>query len=368
MEKHPYIEVESIDRIPRSLQGRYNHFAFQYLDFNEAPADVRACSFVDCLFLGCDIPEDMKPGIGEACLEFPRMGKIYKAFTGNLYTADTLYEGFEPGNEESFDTCFDTRVYQDYISRGKHTDDISETLARAIHDHSMSDAMYELLDGFQERDVVAVMGGHALLRTDPAYRKVVEISKALTEKGRLMVSGGGPGAMEATHLGAWMAGRSSAELDEAMQILAPFPTFRDKGWLSSAFEVIREFPQDRYRSLGVPTWFYGHEPATPFASHIAKYFDNSIREDGILAIAKGGIIYSPGAAGTLQEVFQDAAQNHYQTFGYASPMVFLGVDYYTKEVPVFPLLQDLLERGKYKNLLLSITDSTEEAVNAITAY
>lgn len=28
-------------------------------------------------------------------------------------------------------------------------------------------------------------------------------------------------------------------------------------------------------------------------------------------------------------------------------MVFLGVDYYTKEVPVFPLLQDLLERGKY---------------------
>lgn len=49
-------------------------------------------------------------------------------------------------------------------------------------------------------------------------------------------------------------------------------------------------------------------------------------------------------------------------------MVFLGVDYYTKEVPVFPLLQDLLERGKYKNLLLSITDSTEEAVNAITAY
>lgn len=368
MERHPYIEVEKIDKMPRSQQGKYNHYAFQYLDFNEAPAEIRACKFTDCCFLGCIIPEDMKPNIGEGCLEFPRMGKIYKAFAAELYTAQTLYEGFEPGNEESFETCFDTRVYQDYISRGKHSDDIKETLARSIHDHAMSDAMYELLDEYQEREVVAVMGGHALKRTDPAYRKVAEISKALTEKGRLMVSGGGPGAMEATHFGAWMAGRSSADMDEAINILAPYPTFRDTGWLSSAFEVMKKFPQEKYRSLGVPTWFYGHEPATPFASHIAKYFDNSIREDGILTIAKGGIIYSPGAAGTLQEVFQDAAQNHYETFGYASPMVFLGVDYYTKDIPVYPLLQDLLERGKYHNLILSITDTVQGAVDAIMEF
>ena len=93
-----------------------------------------------------------------------------------------------------------------------------------------------------------------------------------------------------------------------------------------------------------------------------------MREDTLLSIAKGGIIYSPGSAGTFQEIFQDAAQNHYETFGYASPMVFLGVDYYTREVPLYPLLEDLLARGKYKGLILSITDDKEEAIDNILAF
>ena len=105
---------------------------------------------------------------------------------------------------------------------------------------------------------------------------------------------------------------------------------------------------------------YGHEPSTPLASHIAKYFDNSIREDGILTIAKGGIVYTPGSAGTLQEIFQEAVQNHYLTFGYSSPMIFLGKDFWTKEVPIWPLLRDMMERGKYKNLLLYLTDDLQE--------
>ena len=42
-------------------------------------------------------------------------------------------------------------------------------------------------------------------------------------------------------------------------------------------------------------------------------------------IAKGGVIYSPGSAGTMQEIFQYAAQNHYRAFGYESPMVFLDI-------------------------------------------
>jgi hypothetical protein len=49
-------------------------------------------------------------------------------------------------------------------------------------------------------------------------------------------------------------------------------------------------------------------------------------------------------------------------------MVFLGVDYYTREVPIYPLLEDLLARGKYKGLILSITDDKEEVVKQILAY
>jgi predicted Rossmann-fold nucleotide-binding protein len=175
--------------------------------------------------------------------------------------------------------------------------------------------------------------------------------------------------MEATHLGAWMAGRTEEELLTAIEMLACAPKFEDEGWMASAYDVMARYPRDeRYCSIGIPTWFYGHEPATPFASHIAKYFDNSVREDGLLAIAKGGVVYSPGSAGTMQEVFQDAAQNHYKTFGYASPMVFLGREHWTCAMPVYPLLESLQEEGKYRNLLLSIVDTAEEAVQEIMSF
>ena len=157
--------------------------------------------------------------------------------------------------------------------------------------------------------------------------------------------------------------------DDALAHLRTAPAYKDPAWLQTAFEVMRKYPRkEQYHSLGIPTWLYGHEPATPFASDIAKYFQNSIREDILLTIAKGGIIYSPGSAGTIQEVFQDAAQNHYCTFGYASPMVFMGKDFFTNQIPVYPFLQDLMARGKFKNLILHIADTPEEAVAAIKAF
>ena len=75
-------------------------------------------------------------------------------------------------------------------------------------------------------------------------------------------------------------------------------------------------------SLAIPTWVTAGEPISLFASHIAKYFSNSIREDGLLAVATAGIVFAPGGAGTMQEIFQDGAQNAYRLFG-RSPMAFL---------------------------------------------
>ena len=370
MSVNTYLEVGRIDDLPApDASGIISHYVFQYIDFTEAPQYVSAHHrFSDCCFLGCEIPTEMEDGIGQTCLIFPRMGRVYNAFRGSLYTGESLYSGYDPEQEDSYDTCFDARVYADYIEKGKECHDIRETLGRSLHDRAIGDAMRDFLSRFEQKQIVAVMGGHALLRTDAAYRQVVMISKELTEQGKIMASGGGPGAMEATHVGAWMAGRKEADVDDALAILAEAPSFRDAGWLRTSFAVRSKYPQYKYRSLGIPTWFYGHEPSTPFATDIAKYFFNSVREDTLLSIAKGGIIYSPGSAGTLQEIFQDAAQNHYETFGAASPMVFLGVDYYTREMPVYPLLEDLLERGKYKKLLLSITDDPAQAIRNILAF
>ena len=46
-------------------------------------------------------------------------------------------------------------------------------------------------------------------------------------------------------------------------------------------------------------------------------------------------------------------------------MVFLGKEFFTREIPIYPLLEDLMARGKYKNLLISITDDPQEAIDTI---
>lgn len=286
-----------------------------------------------------------------------------------LYTADELYAGYDPTNEATFETCYDTKVYRHFIATGKQAQNVEESLARTLHDHCIHVALDQFFKEHNPRLCLGIMGGHALKRTDPMYKKVVLLSKRLTEQGFIMLSGGGPGAMEATHLGAWLAGRSEKDVDAAVDILKVAPSFSDKGWLASSFEVMKRYPRKgNYVSLGIPTYLYGHEPSAPFATHIAKFFENSIREDLILTVAFGGIIYTPGSAGTMQEIFQDAVQNHYLSFGYSSPMIFLGTDFWTKEMPVYPFLQELVKLGKYKNLQLSLTDDFDEIVEELEKF
>ncbi|MBR5814023.1 MAG: hypothetical protein IKY37_06180 [Bacteroidaceae bacterium] len=363
-----YIEIESYDALQALIApgAVLEHYAFQNIEFGR---NAVQCRFKDCIFMGCTMPDVMRGELSSDCCVLPKLPVPFNPFPAHLYSPAELYAGYDFRNPDTFGHCYDTRIYNHYIDNGKQATNIAETLARSLHDHSISDALHDMLSLYDERKVVAIMGGHALLRTDDNYRKVVLIGKHLAEKGCLMVTGGGPGAMEAAHLGVWLAGRHDSDVDNAIALLSGSPSYKDKEWLSSAFDLMEKMPRvTECSSIGIPTWFYGHEPATPFATHIAKYFDNSIREDGLLAIAKGGVVYSPGSAGTMQEVFQDAAQNHYLTCGYASPMVFLGREYWNEKFPVYPMLNELQCKGCYKNLLLSITDSPADAVNAIMAF
>lgn len=350
-----------------SRKGTISRIAFQDMDFRPF-ADIAAeCWYVDCIFLGGEGVNVLRPRMDVNCMVFPSFRDFpFSPFTGHLYNAESLYKGYVPADPDSYADTFDSKVYRHYLETGKQAEGVKETLARILHDRSMNDATNDFLKGFREKDIVGIMGGHGLSRTDECYRKVVITSKILTEDGCLMVSGGGPGAMEATHLGAWLAGRDGNAVDEALDILSSAPSYKDRMWLETAFKVMRRFPDPMHVSLGVPTWLYGHEPATPFATHIAKYFDNSTREDNIITIAKGGIVYSPGSAGTMQEIFQDAVQNHYLSFGYSSPMIFLGKEFWTEEMPVYRLMEHLTAKGKYNNLMLHITDSEydiEEIIN-----
>ncbi|MFT5648178.1 MAG: putative Rossmann-fold nucleotide-binding protein, partial [Aureispira sp.] len=101
---------------------------------------------------------------------------------------------------------------------------------------------------------------------------------------------------------------------------------------------------------------------------------NSIREDGLLAIAKHGVIFAPGSAGTTQEIFQDACQNHYAGYNkdprvkrFVSPMILFGVEHWTKVRPVWDLMQTVTEKQRYQELL-SLTDDADKIVETILAY
>jgi predicted Rossmann-fold nucleotide-binding protein len=366
-----YKEINTLEKLREAVasKGILKKMAFQDMDFRLVADEAWECWYSDCIFLGGEGVGAIRARMDESCLVFPSFKDIpFDVFKGHLYSSDSLYAGYVPGEPDSYRNTYDHKVYSHYLEAGKMATGVKETLARILHDRSMNDALHDFIDGYNEKDLVGIMGGHGLLRTDESYRKVVELSKLLTENGCLMVSGGGPGAMEATHLGAWLAGKDETAVDEALHMLSCAPSYKDELWLDSAFMVMKRFPSPEFVSLGVPTWLYGHEPATPFATHIAKYFDNSTREDNIITIAKGGIIYSPGSAGTMQEIFQDAVQNHYLSFGYASPMVFLNKEFWTEEMPVYRLMQHLIDKGKYNNLLLSITDSIEEAAETISNF
>jgi predicted Rossmann-fold nucleotide-binding protein len=216
------------------------------------------------------------------------------------------------------------------------------------------------------RPVVGVMGGSITVAADPNYRRVVHLTASLTERGYLVVGGGGLGIMEAANLGAYLADRTEAERDGAVDALAaagPWPD--DPAGYMGVADGIRERFAPGAVSLAIPTWVTAGEPISQFASHIAKYFSNSIREDGLLAVATAGIVFAPGGAGTMQEIFQDAAQNAYRVFG-RSPMVFLDAQHYCLETGLYPALERQAARLGFADLL-SVGDEPEQVLERFPA-
>jgi predicted Rossmann-fold nucleotide-binding protein len=341
---------------------------FQNVDFKIVAEIAQKKEYNNCLFLGCKLPETWENIKTDKCLIFPTIDVPFNVYISTLYDSQKLYGDYILGKPETFALTLDQKIYRDYNYNNQYSRNIKITLAQRIHDHSITDALSDFLSKYDEKKIVGIMGGHQLMRSDREFLEIALLSKKLTENGYLMVSGGGPGAMEATHVGAWFGGKDDKVLEQACNILGEAPDFRNPLWLEKAMLVLSNHPVSEFESIGIPTWLYGHEPTTPFASKIAKYFENSIREEGLLTIAKGGIIFTPGSAGTLQEIFQETVQNHYLVYGYSSPMIFFGKKYWTDEIPVYPFFQLMIEKGKYKNLIVSIYDETEEILKELNRF
>lgn len=245
-----------------------------------------------------------------------------------LYTADELYD------HPRYRDTLDARAYT--WSRRPH--DRAAARVRALHDFSIDQA----LDGWTAgRRIVGIMGGHQALRGDQNYARTAHLAHRLSATATI-ATGGGPGAMEAGNLGASYGNHDGADLERAMAELGRVPTYEPSisQWAASALTARAPDPRD---NLGIPTWHYGEEPPNVFATSIAKYFKNAQREAILLNICNAGIVFLPGAAGTVQEIFQDACENFYAMPDRVAPMILLGAEYWTRTLPVWPLLTALAD-------------------------
>ncbi|GAA2441080.1 Rossmann fold nucleotide-binding protein [Streptomyces glaucus] len=354
-------EIETLAEFDEvvSAHGTLAHHRVQAVDLTDRTDVLLSVDTTGAVFLGCPMDPRAAAGVRAAgALVFPPVpGLPFDPYRGHVYSPEELFASLDEG----YEATPDARAYA-WFRRTRADGDVFGSMLRAVHDDSVSDALDELLAGAQ---VVGVMGGHAMARGTQEYAGAARLGRELTRAGFTVATGGGPGAMEAANLGAYAAPFGDRMLEEALLLLAKAPSFVPSvtEWARAAFEVRERWPGGG-ASVGVPTWFYGHEPPNPFAAHIAKYFANATREDGLLARSNAGVVFLPGAAGTVQEIFDNATPNYYESRGAPTPMVLVDRAHWTERLPAWPLLRSLA-RGRSMEARIALVDRIDEAPQAL---
>ena len=190
----------------------------------------------------------------------------------------------------------------------------------------------EFVEGFgtlaELGPAVSVFGSARTTPDHPTYELGVRVGRALVEAGFAVITGGGPGAMEAANKGAWEAGGVSVGLG----IELPF-----------------ESGLNPYVDLGVNFRYF-------FA-----------RKTMFVKYAQGFIVL-PGGFGTLDELFE--ALTLVQTRKVTSfPIVLMGTDYWGGVLDW--LRSTALDRGTVNAAdldLFCLTDDVDEAVRHVIQW
>ena len=337
------IEIQTLADFDRhaAVSHRMRGWQVQDVDLTTRVEVLARLDPAGALFLGCVLAPASDDDLRRrGALVFPSVPDVpFDAYRVGLYTPEDLYAGLADG----YDATPDARIYAWSTTANRVRPggtSVRDSLAMALHDNAIDDALAEHVARLR---VVGVMGGHAVDRGRPTYAAAAGLGADLARAGLTVATGGGPGAMEAANLGATLADRDAVA--EALPQLARVPSYRPSvtAWARAAFTVRSQLGPSAspVRSLGIPTWYYGHEPPNPFCERIAKYFRNAIREDILLRVCRAGIVFLPGAAGTVQEVFQSACDNYYADAASVAPIVLVGKRFWTEELGAWPLLRSL---------------------------
>ena len=192
--------------------------------------------------------------------------------------------------------------------------------------------MGEFVEGFDALagigPAVSVFGSARIGRADPSYRMARSLSRKLARKGYAIITGGGPGIMEAANRGA-----------------------REGGGVSVGCNIELPFEQglNEFVTLGMEF----------------RYF--FVRKTMFVKYAEAFCIF-PGGFGTFDELFealtliQTGKVQHF-------PVVLFGVDYWAGLMAW--LRARVLDEGKISEddlKLFTITDDVDQAVRVILAH
>ncbi|MGN7236090.1 LOG family protein, partial [Micrococcus luteus] len=196
------------------------------LDLRGRSAALKSVSVEGAMFLGCIFDDGMETNLrSRGALIFPRLeGVPFDPYRGSLYSPAELYAGLATSPYEELP---DARIYHWSIQPGQRHR-VDSTLASALHDHAIGDALDELTrsGAWPRRTIVGVMGGHAAPRGSRDFAEAARLGRLLALDGHSVATGGGPGAMEAANLGAYLSQASDGDVQAALATLASVPGFR----------------------------------------------------------------------------------------------------------------------------------------------
>jgi uncharacterized protein (TIGR00730 family) len=183
---------------------------------------------------------------------------------------------------------------------------------------------FDAVDGIP-RPAVTVFGSARTARHDHEYEQARACGRALAEAGFAIITGGGPGVMEATNRGA-----------------------KEGGGFSVGFNIALPHEQvaNPYVDLGVT-------------------FHHFYARKVMLVKAAEGFVLFPGGFGTLDELFESLTliqTDKVREF----PVVLIGTDYWgglVEWIAARPLAEEKISPEDVN--LLRVTDDVDEAVEAI---
>ena len=147
--------------------------------------------------------------------------------------------------------------------------------------------------------MVGVMGGHGVERGSAGYADAVRLGPAARRRATPSRPAAGPARWRRpTSVPGWRPATGD-EVEAALAAVArgarlPRP---DRGVGGRRRSTPSRASPGTADTLGIPTWHYGHEPPNVFASAIAKYVRNAVREAVLLEVCDAGIVFLPGAGG-----------------------------------------------------------------------